>query len=235
MKAAGIDSTPTPGATVSERARPTKPRVLVVDDEVGSATSCAATWRRKGSRSSPPPTGSKRSTSHAIGVPTGGARRDDARHRRPRGAASSPHGVRRLRDHADRARPTRSTSSSGSRSGPTTTSRSHSARASSSLASSGAAPGLEAAGPEAASASSSTASRSTRRAARSTRDGERVDAERARVRPARRARACARAGVHAGQLLEQVWGSDFYGDERVVDVHIRSIRQRSVTAPRSRR
>ncbi len=26
------------------------------------------------------------------------------------------------------------------------------------------------------------------------------------------------------QLLEQVWGYDFYGDERVVDVHIRSIR-----------
>ena len=27
------------------------------------------------------------------------------------------------------------------------------------------------------------------------------------------------------QLLEQVWGFDFFGDERVVDVHIRSIRQ----------
>lgn len=27
------------------------------------------------------------------------------------------------------------------------------------------------------------------------------------------------------QLLEEVWGYDFYGDERVVDVHIRSIRQ----------
>jgi DNA-binding response OmpR family regulator len=27
------------------------------------------------------------------------------------------------------------------------------------------------------------------------------------------------------QLLEQVWGWDFYGDERVVDVHIRSIRR----------
>jgi DNA-binding response OmpR family regulator len=27
------------------------------------------------------------------------------------------------------------------------------------------------------------------------------------------------------QLLEQVWGYDFYGDERVVDVHIRSIRK----------
>jgi DNA-binding response OmpR family regulator len=27
------------------------------------------------------------------------------------------------------------------------------------------------------------------------------------------------------QLLEQVWGWDFFGDERVVDVHIRSIRQ----------
>jgi DNA-binding response OmpR family regulator len=27
-----------------------------------------------------------------------------------------------------------------------------------------------------------------------------------------------------GQLLEQVWGYDFYGDERVVDVHIRTIR-----------
>ena len=26
------------------------------------------------------------------------------------------------------------------------------------------------------------------------------------------------------QLLEQVWGYDFYGDERVVDVHIRSLR-----------
>jgi len=27
------------------------------------------------------------------------------------------------------------------------------------------------------------------------------------------------------QLLEKVWGWDFYGDERVVDVHIRSIRK----------
>ena len=26
------------------------------------------------------------------------------------------------------------------------------------------------------------------------------------------------------QLLEKVWGYDFYGDERVVDVHIRSMR-----------
>ncbi len=29
-----------------------------------------------------------------------------------------------------------------------------------------------------------------------------------------------------GQLLRQVWGQDWYGDERVVDVHIRSIRNR---------
>jgi DNA-binding response OmpR family regulator len=28
------------------------------------------------------------------------------------------------------------------------------------------------------------------------------------------------------QLLQQVWGYDFYGDERVVDVHIRSLRAR---------
>ena len=28
------------------------------------------------------------------------------------------------------------------------------------------------------------------------------------------------------QLLQRVWGYDFYGDERVVDVHIRSLRQR---------
>ncbi|MCV2393792.1 response regulator transcription factor [Actinotalea sp. M2MS4P-6] len=38
-----------------------------------------------------------------------------------------------------------------------------------------------------------------------------------------------------GQLLRQVWGSDWYGDERVVDVHIRSIRARlgdDVSAPR---
>jgi len=27
------------------------------------------------------------------------------------------------------------------------------------------------------------------------------------------------------QLLERVWGDDFYGDERVVDVHIRSLRK----------
>jgi DNA-binding response OmpR family regulator len=26
------------------------------------------------------------------------------------------------------------------------------------------------------------------------------------------------------QLLEKVWGYDFYGDDRVVDVHIRSLR-----------
>ncbi|MEN8234955.1 MAG: response regulator transcription factor [Actinomycetota bacterium] len=29
-----------------------------------------------------------------------------------------------------------------------------------------------------------------------------------------------------GQLLEKVWGWDFFGDERVVDVHIRKIRQK---------
>jgi DNA-binding response OmpR family regulator len=28
------------------------------------------------------------------------------------------------------------------------------------------------------------------------------------------------------QLLERVWGWDFFGDERVVDVHIRNIRQK---------
>jgi len=28
------------------------------------------------------------------------------------------------------------------------------------------------------------------------------------------------------QLLQQVWGYDFYGDERVVDVHVRSLRSR---------
>ena len=27
------------------------------------------------------------------------------------------------------------------------------------------------------------------------------------------------------QLLEQVWGYDYFGDERVVDVHIRNIRR----------
>ena len=34
-----------------------------------------------------------------------------------------------------------------------------------------------------------------------------------------------------GQLLEQVWGYDFYGDERVVDVHIGRIRQKLETDP----
>lgn len=37
------------------------------------------------------------------------------------------------------------------------------------------------------------------------------------------------------QLLERVWGYDFYGDERVVDVHIRSVRAKlsdDATAPR---
>jgi DNA-binding response OmpR family regulator len=37
------------------------------------------------------------------------------------------------------------------------------------------------------------------------------------------------------QLLESVWGYDFYGDERVVDVHIRSLRARlgdDAAAPR---
>lgn len=28
------------------------------------------------------------------------------------------------------------------------------------------------------------------------------------------------------QLLERVWGQDFYGDERVVDVHVRNLRKR---------
>ena len=28
-----------------------------------------------------------------------------------------------------------------------------------------------------------------------------------------------------GQLIERVWGWDFYGDERVVDVHIRNLRR----------
>jgi two-component system alkaline phosphatase synthesis response regulator PhoP len=33
------------------------------------------------------------------------------------------------------------------------------------------------------------------------------------------------------QLLEQVWGYDFYGDERVVDVHIKRIRQKLEVDP----
>ncbi len=42
---------------------------------------------------------------------------------------------------------------------------------------------------------------------------------------------------HAGivlsreQLLQQVWGYDFFGDDRVVDVHIRHIRQKLETDP----
>ena len=28
-----------------------------------------------------------------------------------------------------------------------------------------------------------------------------------------------------GQLLEKVWGYDFFGDERVVDVHVRNMRR----------
>ena len=39
------------------------------------------------------------------------------------------------------------------------------------------------------------------------------------------ARAPARVFSRA-QLLQQVWGYEFYGDERVVDVHIRSLRAR---------
>jgi len=38
-----------------------------------------------------------------------------------------------------------------------------------------------------------------------------------------------------GQLIEKVWGWDFFGDERIVDVHIRKIRQKlgdDPTAPR---
>ena len=34
-----------------------------------------------------------------------------------------------------------------------------------------------------------------------------------------------------GQLLERVWGYDFYGDERVVDVHIGHIRQKVEVDP----
>ena len=37
------------------------------------------------------------------------------------------------------------------------------------------------------------------------------------------------------QLIEQVWGYDFYGDERVVDVHVRNLRKAlrdDATAPR---
>jgi DNA-binding response OmpR family regulator len=33
-------------------------------------------------------------------------------------------------------------------------------------------------------------------------------------------------GVFPPPLLEWVWGYDFFGDERVVDVHIRSLRSR---------
>jgi DNA-binding response OmpR family regulator len=33
------------------------------------------------------------------------------------------------------------------------------------------------------------------------------------------------------QLLEQVWGYDFYGDERVVDVHIKRIREKLEVDP----
>ncbi|EHG6821346.1 winged helix-turn-helix domain-containing protein, partial [Listeria monocytogenes] len=31
------------------------------------------------------------------------------------------------------------------------------------------------------------------------------------------------------QLLEQVWGYQFYGDERTVDVHIKRLRQKIAT------
>lgn len=33
------------------------------------------------------------------------------------------------------------------------------------------------------------------------------------------------------QLIEKIWGYDFYGDERVVDVHIRHLRQKLETNP----
>lgn len=38
-----------------------------------------------------------------------------------------------------------------------------------------------------------------------------------------------------GQLIERVWGWDFFGDERVVDVHIRKLRQKLGDDPHSPR
>ena len=34
----------------------------------------------------------------------------------------------------------------------------------------------------------------------------------------------ARAGLHAAALLREVWGYDFYGGTRTVDVHVRRLR-----------
>ena len=38
--------------------------------------------------------------------------------------------------------------------------------------------------------------------------------------------AHARTVLTREQLLREVWGYDYYGDERVVDVHIRHLRQK---------
>ena len=54
------------------------------------------------------------------------------------------------------------------------------------------------------------------------------DAEKARlVASYERAALAASPGrvLSRVQLLEKVWGYDFYGDERVVDVHIRTMRK----------
>ena len=36
--------------------------------------------------------------------------------------------------------------------------------------------------------------------------------------------------THVGQLLEEIWGYDFDGETRTVDVHIRTLRQKLGTA-----
>ena len=185
----------------------------------------AAADGEAGARAAPPPRARPRRP-----------RPDAAEGRRPRGLPRDPPPRRHARPHAHRARATTSTRSSGSSSAPTTTSPSRSTPALSSPASrrSCAAP------------TSTTAAAGRSRSARSAVDPRRREATVGDRRLELRARefdllcrARARPGVVLTRdaLLEDVWGTDFPGETRTVDVHVAEVRQKlgDGRAARSRR
>lgn len=63
------------------------------------------------------------------------------------------------------------------------------------------------------------------------RDGERIDLTALEFRLLKTLANHAGRVLSREQLLEQVWGYDFYGDDRVVDVHIGHLRQKLEVDP----
>ena len=128
--------------------------------------------------------------------------------------------------HADRPATARSTASSASSWAPTTTSPSRSRPASSSPGSRPSCGAPTAPHRQRRTYSASATSRSTPAGARRAVDGDVVALATREFDLLHYLAENAGLALSRQQLLDGVWGPDWYGDERTVDVHVRQLRKK---------